>query len=114
MIKCQTVLIKFVEKGLPAQEVRALTVSGCKYIVFSEGAKFLNLVFVTSEGSIVKHIGFAVGDVKEYVLEGIVWDVHEGQGIPVPIIQSTYCKGCNYNFISHEGYVIHKCSGSAL
>lgn len=74
-MRCQSVLIKFMDRNVPQQEVRALQLTGARYITMSfeaEGDKFLCLVFNSLDDRPIKVIMYNLSDIKEFVCEGSI------------------------------------------
>jgi hypothetical protein len=67
MLKCNTVLIKFLDKNLPQQEIRHLQTSFSVALVVERDNDFLILSHVSALGHVIKQLNFNIKDVKEYV-----------------------------------------------
>lgn len=71
MLRCQIVLVKFMEKGTPMQEIRALQITSSKDLKVSVTDRFLVIDFMAHKEFSVKQICFNLDDVKEYACEGV-------------------------------------------
>lgn len=73
-LRCQSIIVKFLDRNYPHQEVRALQVPGCNELFISRDADFLTVLFVTNEWKKIKEINFNIKDIKEYAADGILWE----------------------------------------
>lgn len=73
-MKCQTVLIKFMERGSPQQEVTTTHVTGGKHITVDYDQHFLKLTHMNAKDLPLKTISYNLNDVKEFVCEGVLWE----------------------------------------
>lgn len=76
MIKCQEVLIKFMDRAAAQQEVRALQVAAATHleIAVHHDGKWLAVNFVTAKNGLVKQINYNMADIKEYACTSIIWE----------------------------------------
>lgn len=85
MIKCQDVLIKFMDKNLPQQEIRSAQIIGSARLEVRRDDLFLSVNHMTPNGYVVKQINFNLSDVKEYVcdrIENLILTVPDPDKIP--------------------------------
>lgn len=96
MIKCKTVRIKFVEKGLPQEEVAVQQVTGAEHIEVSQQDGFLRLECKAKQGGIVKQLNYRMQDVREYVITDTVWEqpVKSAQ-LELPFVSMTSNQSCS-------------------
>lgn len=97
MIKCMKVLIKFMDKNVPAQEIRSLAITGADHLQVNEGFSFITLDCCTKDGHLVEQINFKKSEVKEYVCQSIVW------GPTLPSSFSNSPGVCNQNITANTG-----------
>lgn len=99
MIKCKTVRIKFIDKGVPQEEVSVQQVTGAQYIEpeFNGFTGFFDLFFKASNGQVVKQISYRSVDIKEYAITETIWEPQQPTLI-TPILtgnQGCSALGCN-------------------
>lgn len=69
---CSVVIIKFFDKAAPAQEVRALQVTGARKLRVTRDDTFLILDYFGEMEFSIKRIAYNLKDVKEYACEGVL------------------------------------------
>lgn len=72
MLKCQKVLIKFINERLPQQEIMAEHAFLCKVLEIRRDDKFLTVDHICEKAFSVKQINFNLSDIKEYACEGVL------------------------------------------
>lgn len=68
----QEILIKFVDKNVPQQELRATEVTGCSFMDVRAGEYFLEVVYENASLFPLKIIYFSRTDIKEFCLNRII------------------------------------------
>ena len=73
MIKCKTVLVKFVDRGSVGQEMTAAQQTDAQYIIVDDKNGFLTISYYHESGNMVKFIAFQSSTIREYYCERIIW-----------------------------------------
>lgn len=84
MTFCSTVVVKFADKNIPAQEIRALAITGAAHLFVSRDSNFITISCQGINHNEVQQINFSIKDVKEFACEG-VFAPKQSPGTPITL-----------------------------
>lgn len=71
MLRCNSVLVKFVDKNLPQQEIHNNEATASVSLTVTRDGNFITIMHRNIAGLGLKQINFSIKDVKEYVCIGV-------------------------------------------